>query len=50
MPALVVVDRSGNIRYRQYGDSMSDIPSVDEVLAVLDRLDVPSDPAAGEPT
>lgn len=38
MPALFVVDRSGVIRYAHYGDSMSDIPSNQDILAVLDEV------------
>jgi peroxiredoxin len=38
MPALVVVDRQGRIRYRHYGESMSDIPSDKEILSLLDEL------------
>ncbi len=38
MPALLVVDRAGQVRYQHYASSMSDIPSNAEVLAELDRL------------
>ncbi len=38
MPALVVVDKEGKIRYRHYGDSMSDIPQDEEILSLLDDL------------
>jgi len=38
MPALAVVDGQGQIRYRHYGSSMKDIPSNQEVLAILDEL------------
>lgn len=38
MPALFVLDRQGMIRYAHYGDSMSDIPSNETVLAVLDEI------------
>jgi peroxiredoxin len=38
MPALVVVDRQGRIRYRHYGESMSDIPSDKDILSLLDEL------------
>lgn len=38
MPALVVIDKQGQIRYRHYGSAMSDIPPNDEILAVLDFL------------
>jgi peroxiredoxin len=38
MPALIIIDKSGQIRYRHYGDSMRDIPANDEILALLDQL------------
>ncbi len=38
MPALVVVDMDGKIRYRHYGESMSDIPRDEEILSLLDEL------------
>jgi len=38
MPAQVVVDRDGTVRAAWYGSSMSDIPSVEELLEVLDGL------------
>lgn len=38
MPALLVVDRAGRIRYRHYARSMSDIPANEDVLAILDAL------------
>ena len=38
MPAQVVVDKTGQARYVHYGHSMSDIPSNDEILALLDGL------------
>ena len=38
MPALIVVDRQGQIRFEHYGESMSDIPLNQEVLELLDEL------------
>ena len=38
MPALVVIDRSGQIRYKHYGESMRGIVSSDQVIGVLDAL------------
>ncbi len=38
MPALVVIDKSGKIRYHHYGESMSDIPSDEEILSLLDEI------------
>jgi peroxiredoxin len=38
MPALVVIDKQGRVRYSHYGDSMSDIPADEDILALLDDL------------
>jgi hypothetical protein len=38
MPAQFVIDAKGRIHYRHYGSSMSDIPSNDEMLQLLDQL------------
>ena len=38
MPALVVIDKSGRIRYQHFGESMSDIPLDEEILSLLDQL------------
>lgn len=38
MPALVVIDKEGKVRYEHYGDSMSDIPQDAEILSLLDNL------------
>jgi len=38
MPAQVIVDKTGHARYVHYGHSMSDIPSNEELLALLDEL------------
>lgn len=38
LPALVVIDRDGKIRLMHYADSVGDIPSDEEVLALLDKL------------
>ncbi len=38
MPELVVVDKQGNMRFKHQGQAMSDIPSNEEVLALLDEL------------
>ncbi len=38
LPALMVIDRAGMIRYAHYGESMSDIPSNHQVLQLLDEL------------
>jgi peroxiredoxin len=38
MPAMMIIDKEGMIRYRHYGDSMSDIPTDQEVLDFLKDL------------
>jgi peroxiredoxin len=38
MPALFIIDSEGCMRYRQYGDSMSDIPTNAEVLEKIAAL------------
>jgi len=38
MPAQVIVDKEGMARYVHYGHSMSDIPSNQELLGILDEL------------
>src|SRR5512137_1039270 len=38
MPAQVLIDRQGVVRYAHYGHSMSDIPENVELFALLDEL------------
>ena len=38
MPALFVIDKEGKVRYRHYGNSMSDIPPDKDILSLLDDL------------
>jgi hypothetical protein len=38
MPALIVVDKEGRVRYQHYGNSMSGIPSNEEGLSFLGDL------------
>ncbi len=38
MPAQVLIDKAGIARYVHYGHSMSDIPSNEEMLALIDEL------------
>jgi len=38
MPAQIIIDKKGKIRYAHYGQSMSDIPPNAEILALLDDL------------
>jgi hypothetical protein len=38
MPAQLIVDKSGKVRFVHYGHAMSDIPDNAELLALLDDL------------
>lgn len=38
MPAMMVIDKAGQIRYQHYADSMRDIPSNQSILSILDKL------------
>jgi len=38
MPAQLVVDKDGQLRYVHYGHSMKDIPSNEEMWGILDRI------------
>ena len=38
MPAQMIVDKKGILRFAHYGHSMSDIPENDELLTILDDL------------
>jgi peroxiredoxin len=37
-PALFVIDRDGRVAYNQVGTQQTNIPSIDETLAELDKL------------
>jgi peroxiredoxin len=39
MPAQVLVDKEGIARLIHYGNSMSDIPQTESILALVDQLD-----------
>jgi len=39
MPAQVLIDKRGRVRYVHYGHSMSDIPSNSEVLELLEGIE-----------
>ena len=39
MPSLMVVGKDGKIHHQHYGNSMQDIPSNEEILALLRSLD-----------
>jgi peroxiredoxin Q/BCP len=38
MPAQVIVDKKGVVRFAHYGHSMSDIPRNNEILNLLDQI------------
>ena len=38
MPAQLVVDKDGQVRYVHYGHSMKDIPSNEEMWEILDQI------------
>ncbi len=37
LPAQMIIDKSGMLRYAHYGTSMSDIPSNREILTILEN-------------
>ena len=39
MPAQMLVDKQGTLRYVHYGHSMKDIPTNEEILGLLDVLE-----------
>lgn len=41
MPAQVVVDKKGLVRFAYYGHSMSDIPKISELLFLLHKINNP---------
>ena len=38
MPVEIIIDRTRIIRYLHYGESMSDIPQIRQLLEVIDTL------------
>lgn len=38
MPALVIVDKKGRIRFAHYAENMRDYPALQELYEVLDKL------------
>ena len=38
MPAMMVIDKAGLVRYAHYANAMHDIPQNREILSVLDEL------------
>ena len=39
MPAQLIVDKTGIVRFVHYGNSMSDIPDNDELLTLVTRIE-----------
>jgi peroxiredoxin Q/BCP len=42
MPLNCIIDANGYVRFAHYGNSMSDIPSNEELLHVIDELNAAS--------
>jgi hypothetical protein len=38
MPALMLLDKKGQVRYQHYSSSMADIPENRLILAFLDKI------------
>ena len=38
MPAMMIIDKAGEIRLKHYGNEMSDIPDNEDVLSFLDEV------------
>jgi len=38
MPAQMLIDKNGILRYMHYGHSMKDIPENDEILELIEKL------------
>jgi len=38
MPAQLLIDKEGTVRFVHYGHSMSDIPSNEELLSLVDKM------------
>ncbi len=43
MPAQALVDKAGVVRFVHYGHDMSDIPTNDEILGLIDGLNAESE-------
>jgi peroxiredoxin Q/BCP len=44
MPAMFVIDKQGKIRFRHYGNSMSDIPKDEDILSLLEDINKENKP------
>ena len=38
MPALLLIDKKGTIRYTYYSDSMDDIPKNEDILEFIEKI------------
>ncbi len=38
MPAMIVVGKDGNIHFSHYGDSMSDIPTDEQIISLIEEI------------
>lgn len=47
LPAQVIIDKTGIVRYAHYGKSMSDIPENEEILDILLELNEARHPEMG---
>jgi peroxiredoxin Q/BCP len=43
MPAQIIIDKAGVVRYAHYSNSMSDIPENETILTIIDQLIEESD-------
>ena len=41
MPAQMVIDKKGILRFVHYGHNMTDIPSNSELIEILDEVNIP---------
>jgi peroxiredoxin len=41
MPAELIVDKKGIVQFLHYGDSMSDIPPIDDLLTIVYQVNKP---------
>jgi peroxiredoxin len=47
LPALLVVDKQGRVRYQHYASARQDIPTNSAILALLDRIIAEDEQPAG---
>ena len=38
IPATILIDKRGQIRYTHFGESMEDIPKTEEILSLIDKI------------